>query len=123
MEAANPLCRWLLLAAGLAAVIGCHSDDPLSKARGQMPSDPVMPGPLAPDRARHRCRPAGRRPRSPQLRPVAPSGPNRTVGADTAPGAKVPAIPGVVPAIPGSPVPPSLRRGRSSPPGQRNRRR
>ena len=39
MEAANPLCRLLLLAVGLAAVIGCRSDALVAKARGQLPPE------------------------------------------------------------------------------------
>jgi peptidyl-prolyl cis-trans isomerase SurA len=52
MDAANLLCRWLL-AAGLAAVIGCHACDtvPIPTIRGQVPeSTPTTPpaGPLSP---------------------------------------------------------------------------
>lgn len=45
MDAANPLCRWLL-AIGLAAAIGCHSTDtmPVPTIRGQVP-EPVAPVP------------------------------------------------------------------------------
>ncbi len=51
MDAANPLCRCLLLAVGLAAVIGCQSDKANQIARGQMPQpiDPLAPlAPVAP---------------------------------------------------------------------------
>lgn len=98
MEAANPLCRWLLLAAGLAAVIGCQSDAPMAKARGQLPQDPIGPlAPLAPPPM-----PPGGPPSSfTPIAPIAPSAPG-TPGAPVTPGV-VPAIPGS--AIPGSPVP------------------
>ncbi len=44
MDAANPLSRWLL-AAGLAAAVGCHSDgkSSLPLARGQYPIAPEAP--------------------------------------------------------------------------------
>ncbi len=54
MDAANPLCRCLLLAVGLAAVMGCQTDraDLIAPIpRGQMPQpvDPLAPvAPLAP---------------------------------------------------------------------------
>jgi parvulin-like peptidyl-prolyl isomerase len=50
MDAANPLCRWLL-AAGLVAAVGCQSDlaSAWPKARGQVPNSPVVSGsPLTP---------------------------------------------------------------------------
>jgi parvulin-like peptidyl-prolyl isomerase len=80
MDAANPLCRWLLLAAGLAAVIGCRSD-PVAAARGQLPPEPLAP--LAP----------------PPMPPGAPAAPT--------PGGVVPAVVGG--AVPGSPVPPGAK--------------
>ncbi|QJW99714.1 hypothetical protein [Frigoriglobus tundricola] len=44
MDAANPLCRLLLLAAGLTVVIGCKSDTSgTGSARGQIPQDPLAP--------------------------------------------------------------------------------
>lgn len=51
MDAANPLCRCFLLAAGLAALIGCQSDRASQIARGQQPRpiDPLAPiAPVAP---------------------------------------------------------------------------
>ena len=102
MEAANPLCRWLLLAAGLAAVIGCQSDGPMAKTRGQLPSEPV--GPIAPPPM-----PPGGPPSSfTPIAPIAPSAPG-VPGAPVAPGIPTP---GVVPAIPGAAVP-----GSQVPPG------
>jgi len=50
MDAANPLCRWLL-AAGLIVAVGCQSNGKSGtlSARGQVPPDPLAPaGPLAP---------------------------------------------------------------------------
>ena len=49
MDAANPLCRWLLLAVGLVAVIGCQSDAAGMKARGQLPQEPIAPPAPPPD--------------------------------------------------------------------------
>jgi parvulin-like peptidyl-prolyl isomerase len=45
MDAANPLSRWLL-AAGMVAAYGCQTDglSAFSKARGQIPHQPVVPG-------------------------------------------------------------------------------
>jgi parvulin-like peptidyl-prolyl isomerase len=50
MDAANPLCRWLLLVAGLAAVVGCQSSGSggYARGRGQVPAEPG--GPMAPPR-------------------------------------------------------------------------
>jgi peptidyl-prolyl cis-trans isomerase SurA len=98
MEAANPLCRWLLLAAGLAAVIGCQSDASPAKVRGQMPSEPVVPlAPIAPPPMPPGAPPSSFTP----IAPIAPISP----GAPT-PGV-VPAIPGA--AVPGSQVPPGAK--------------
>ncbi len=99
MDAANPLCRCLLLVAGLA-VIGCQSDKGSQIARGQFPqtADPVAPiAPPAP------------------ITPPAPIAP--VVGAPVVPGApattdplgpiaptKPADLPTVVPAIGGGPV-------------------
>ncbi len=51
MDAAKPLCRWLL-AAGMAALVGCASNGVTGgvSARGQMPPDPPLPPvrPVAP---------------------------------------------------------------------------
>lgn len=45
MEAANPLCRWLL-AAGIVAAFGCQTEgtSALPTARAQHPNQPVVPG-------------------------------------------------------------------------------
>lgn len=50
MDAANPLCRCLLLAVGLVTLIGCQSDRAAQIARGQQPPrDPLAPlAPTAP---------------------------------------------------------------------------
>jgi peptidyl-prolyl cis-trans isomerase SurA len=89
MEAANPLCRLLLLAGALAAVIGCQSDRG-AKARGQMPQDPLAP--VAPPPTPPPGSAGSFTPITP-LAPLAPSAPGVT-----------PAIAGT--AVPGSPVPP-----------------
>jgi peptidyl-prolyl cis-trans isomerase SurA len=98
MEAANPLCRLLLLAAALTAVIGCQSDTG-AKARGQIPQDPLAPvaPPLTP--------PPGA---SGSFTPIAPLTP-AVPGAPIAPGAPgvTPVLPGT--AVPGSPVPPTAK--------------
>ncbi len=97
MEAANPLCRLLLLAVGLAAVIGCQSDGPMAKARGQLPPEPIAP--IAPPPM-----PPGSPSSFTPIAPLAPSAP-LTPGA-VSPGV-VPAIPGA--AVPGSPVSPTAK--------------
>lgn len=87
MDAANPLCRWLL-AAGLAASVGCASGGvsvPVA-GRGQVPSDPIAPAPLAP------------------VAPVTPSAPT----GPFVPGAAIPGQP-VVPAGPLAPTNPGVR--------------
>lgn len=84
MEAANPLCRLLLLAGVLAVAIGCRSDAG-EKARGQIPQDPLAP--VAP--------PPTPPPGMGGFTPIAPLAPS----TPSAP------VPGVVPAVPGSPVP------------------
>jgi parvulin-like peptidyl-prolyl isomerase len=43
MDATNPLCRFLMLAAGLLFLLGCRSDDSGTRARSQMPQDPLAP--------------------------------------------------------------------------------
>jgi parvulin-like peptidyl-prolyl isomerase len=103
MEAANPLCRLLLLAAGLAVVIGCQSDGP--NARGQMPQDPLAP--VAPPPTP----PPGT---SGSFTPIAPFTPS----APSAPSVPVPPGPAGAPAtgpslvfpggaVAGQPVPPT----------------
>lgn len=46
MDAANPLCRWLL-ATGLAVACGCQSDQLAPIARSQMPPEPAV-APVSP---------------------------------------------------------------------------
>ncbi|MFM8274272.1 MAG: peptidyl-prolyl cis-trans isomerase [Gemmata sp.] len=100
MDAANPLGRCLLMAVGLAAVIGCQTDRasgiaPLSSAaRGQMPLAPAAPlAPLPP-------------PTAPgtggALTPVGPAKP-----APVTPAPVPPTIGGA--AVPGAPIPPELK--------------
>ena len=89
MEAANPLCRSLLLAVGLAAVIGCQSDAPVAKARGQLPPESLAP--VAPPQTPPPAPPSSFNPNA----PVSPGAP--------APSGVVPAAPGG--AVPGTPVP------------------
>lgn len=90
MEAANPSCRLLLLACGLAAVIGCQSDSGAT-VRGQMPQDPLAP--VAP----------------PPMPPPGTSG-TFTPIAPPAPGAPTPGAPAITgPAVAGSPVPPTAK--------------
>ncbi|MBP3957619.1 peptidyl-prolyl cis-trans isomerase [Gemmata sp. G18] len=100
MDAANPLCRCLLLAAGLVAVIGCQSDKGSRIARGQFPqaADPIAPGaPIAPPA------PAVPVPGSPvSSLPADPLGPI----APARPTDLAPVVPAVVGAVAGSPVPP-----------------
>lgn len=98
MDAANPLCRCLMLAAGLLAVIGCESGGG-PKYRGQMPQDPLAP--IAPP-------PMPPTPNAPYT-PIAPIAPTAPM-TPTAPSGVVPAIP-VSPAAPitGSPVPPDAK--------------
>jgi parvulin-like peptidyl-prolyl isomerase len=95
MEAANPLCRWLLLAVGLIAVIGCQSDAIGSKARGQLPTEPI--GPIAPP-------PPSGGPSSSYtpIAPIAPTAP-AVSGAPVGATGVVPAIPGAVTGLPVSP--------------------
>jgi parvulin-like peptidyl-prolyl isomerase len=85
MDAANPLCRWLL-AAGLAVVMGCHTCDrvPIPTIRGQSPgpvSPTPPPGPVSPPAA------AG---------PVVPASPNlpggSVQGLPVEPGASDPSV-------------------------------
>lgn len=94
MVAANPLCRLLLLAVGLAAVIGCKSDAPVAKARGQLPQDPIAP--IAP-------------PLTPPPGTVTPFPPNTSLLPAAAPAVPAAGSAGVVPAlggaVAGSPVP------------------
>src|SRR5262245_46708468 len=45
MDAANPLCRWIMLVDALLALIGCQSDVSGSKIRGQSAQEPVAPLP------------------------------------------------------------------------------
>ena len=71
MEAVNPLCRLLLLAAALSALIGCKSDG-VAKARGQMPQDPLAP--VAPPPTPPPGTAGGFTPIAP-LAPVAPGAP------------------------------------------------
>lgn len=78
MDAANPLCRLLLLAAALAAVIGCQSDAGVT-ARGQLPQEPLAPPPMPPPGTGGGFTP---------IAPLAPSAP----------------APGVTPAVPGTTV-------------------
>jgi peptidyl-prolyl cis-trans isomerase SurA len=75
MDAANPLCRWLM-AAGLVAAAGCQSGGtmPIPTVRGQLPPDPA--GPAAP------------------VAPVSPAAPASPTG---------PVVP-AAPFTPGSPV-------------------
>ena len=88
MEAANPLCRLLLLAVGLAAVIGCRSDALVAKARGQLPPESLAP--VAP-------------PQTPPPAPPSAFNPNAPLSPGTlAPSGVVPAVPGG--AVVGSPV-------------------
>jgi peptidyl-prolyl cis-trans isomerase SurA len=101
MDAANPLSRWLL-AAGLAAAVGCSStaadrkpaDERLggteknaSVGRGQLP-DPIAPRPPAPPAPVTPGAPVG--PVSP-LGPVAPAG-GGVVGSPVSPGAGGPPV-------------------------------
>lgn len=93
MDAANPLCRFLMLAVGLLAVLGCKSDASGERVRAQMPQDPlapIAPPPMPP--------PASGTPYS--ATPIVPSTP-------TPPSGVVPAIPGAP--VVGSPVPPSAK--------------
>lgn len=92
MDAAYPLCRCLLLAAALAAAIGCESDRatrvaPLS--RSQMPQSPLPLAPVAP--------PNVSAPSTP-IAPLAPSG-------------IMPAAPVVGSPVVGSPVTPADAKG------------
>ncbi|MBN9119996.1 MAG: peptidyl-prolyl cis-trans isomerase [Planctomycetes bacterium] len=96
MEAANPLCRLLLLAFGLAAVIGCRSDAG-AKARGQMPQDPLAP--VAPPPMPPPGTPA-------TFTPIAPLTPGAPVPVQPVQGT-APATAGA--AVPGSPVPASAK--------------
>ncbi len=92
MEAANPLCRLLLLAVGLAAVIGCRSDALVAKARGQLPPESLAP--VAPPQTPPPAPPSSFNPNAP-LAPLSP-------GA-LSPSGVVPAVPGAT--VTGSPVP------------------
>jgi hypothetical protein len=85
--AANPLCRFLVLAVGLLAVIGCQSDDSGSRARSQMPQDPLAP--VAP-------------PVMPPVPPITPTVPY-TPGVPSAP--IVPTVPPTASAPPYTPAP------------------
>jgi parvulin-like peptidyl-prolyl isomerase len=80
MDAAIPLCRFLLLGAALTAAIGCKSNDLTARPRAQMPQDPLAP--VAPP-------PPPNLPASPT--PLLPNSPT-------------PPSPGVSPAVPGAPV-------------------
>lgn len=89
MDAANPLCRCFLLAAGLMALIGCQTERasqiaPGSFARGQQPVPvdplaPIAPPPLVPPSA------------APAT--VAPAGGAPVIGSPVEPSAKGPIVP------------------------------
>lgn len=89
MDAANPLGRFLPLAAGLLVLVGCQSDAPV-RARGQLPLEPLAPVAPPPPNV---TAPAPYSPIAPYA-PIAPGG---------GPAGVVPASPGGT--IPGSPVP------------------
>jgi|SRR5579883_99632 len=98
MDAAYPLSRFLVLAAALAAAIGCQSDASGVNARGQMPQDPLAP--IAPP-------PPTRVPASAPADPFAPIAPLSPIPPNNPQPGIVPTIPGGP--IAGSPVPPDAR--------------
>ena len=102
MEAANSLCRLLLLTAGLAAVLGCQTDASAAKARGQVPQDPLAPiaPPLTP--------PPNAITPIPPINPNAPIAPLNPI-LPSNPGVSPGVMPAFGGAVTGSPVPPDAK--------------
>jgi parvulin-like peptidyl-prolyl isomerase len=114
MDAANPLCRFVMLGVGLIAVLGCQTDDSGVRARGQIPQDPLAP--IAPPPMPPVSQPAPY-PLLGSAAPIAPAGPMAPLApaapggaaapiaplaplapvAPPAPGGVLPAVAGVVP--------------------------